>query len=95
MEAQELVRRYKAGERDFSKVELLGANLSEADLSDVNLSGANLFRADLRGANLMEAVLGKADLRGAYLIGAKVTNEQIAQAKSLEGATMPDGTKHE
>ena len=43
----------------------------------------------------MEAVLGKAGLRGVYLIGAKVTNGQLAQAKVLKGATMPDGTKHE
>jgi hypothetical protein len=29
------------------------------------------------------------------LIEAIVTPEQLAQAKSLTGATMPDGTKHE
>ncbi|MFC2030962.1 pentapeptide repeat-containing protein [Chloroflexota bacterium] len=35
--------------------------------------------ADLRGA----------DLRWANLSGANVTDEQLAQAKSLKGATMP------
>jgi hypothetical protein len=31
----------------------------------------------------------------AILRNAKVTDEQVAQAKSLNGATMPDGTTHE
>jgi uncharacterized protein YjbI with pentapeptide repeats len=39
----------------------------------------------LQGANLTDAVL-----RGANLSNAKVTSEQLAEAKSLEGATMPD-----
>ena len=37
----------------------------------------------------------KADLSGANLEGAKVTLEQLDQAKSLKGATLPDGTVHE
>ena len=36
MNAKELLKRYAAGERDFS-----GMNLQEADLSGANLSGAN------------------------------------------------------
>jgi uncharacterized protein YjbI with pentapeptide repeats len=36
-----------------------------------------------------------ADLSGTDLRGAIVTDEQLAQAKSLKGATMPDGTVHE
>jgi uncharacterized protein YjbI with pentapeptide repeats len=39
----------------------------------------------LQGANLTDAVL-----RGTNLSNAKVTSEQLAEAKSLEGATMPD-----
>lgn len=34
-------------------------------------------------------------LQGTDLYGAAVTNEQLATAKSLKGATMPAGTKHE
>jgi uncharacterized protein YjbI with pentapeptide repeats len=38
--------------------------------------------------------LNNADLDGANLSGAKEwTNEQLAQAESLFGATMPDETK--
>jgi len=47
-------------------------------------------RADLPGVNLNQA-----DLERANLAGAKVTGEQLAQARSLRGATLPDGTKHE
>jgi uncharacterized protein YjbI with pentapeptide repeats len=65
---------------DLSDADLSDANLSEADLSYDNLSSANL-----QGANLTDAVL-----RGANLSNAKVTSEQLAEAKSLEGATMPD-----
>jgi hypothetical protein len=65
---------------DLSDADLSDANLREADLSYDNLSNANL-----QGANLTDAVL-----RGANLSNAKVTSEQLAEAKSLEGATMPD-----
>ena len=44
----------------------------------------------MQGANLRDAVL-----RGANLSNAKVTSEQLAEAKSLEGATMPNGQKYE
>jgi uncharacterized protein YjbI with pentapeptide repeats len=45
---------------------------------------------DLTGADLRQA-----DLSGADLTGAKVTDAQLAQLRSLTGATMPDGTVHE
>ena len=46
---------------------------------------ADLSRADLTGVDLAEA----------NLEGAEVTAKQLAQVKSLKGATMPDGTKHD
>jgi uncharacterized protein YjbI with pentapeptide repeats len=105
MDAQELITRYEAGERDFGwsnlyQVDLSGAVLSRVvlyhvNLGGANLKGANLDRADLIGANLREANLVKADLTGANLSGASVTSEQLGKAASLKGAAMPDGTKHE
>jgi uncharacterized protein YjbI with pentapeptide repeats len=74
----------QSGDADLSDADLSDANLSEADLSYDNLSNANL-----QGANLTDAVL-----RGTNLSNAKVTSEQLAEAKSLEGATMPDGSRH-
>ena len=41
------------------------------------------------------AILIGADLSEANLKGAKVDKAELAQAKSLKGATMPDGTKHD
>jgi uncharacterized protein YjbI with pentapeptide repeats len=95
---------------DFSKTKLNGADLSRANLSGIHLAGAdlresNLSEADLResdlsGTNLntatfREAKLNRANLSGADLSGAEITDKQLATAKSLEGATLPDGTKHE
>jgi len=73
-------------EADLRQVDLRGADLCEADLRGANLSGADLRwarlrRADLSGADLRGAYLDEADLRGAI-----VTDEQLAQAASLEGA---------
>jgi uncharacterized protein YjbI with pentapeptide repeats len=73
----------------LSRAFLRGAILSRAVLSRAVLSWAVLSRAFLTGAVLRGAVLTGADLTGADL-----TDTQLAQAKSLEGVTLPDGTKH-
>jgi uncharacterized protein YjbI with pentapeptide repeats len=83
-------------EADLGGAELFAANLTianlrNADLSEARLTGANLSGAYLSGANLREA-----DLRDANLEGARsVTGDQLAEASSLEGATMPNGQKYE
>jgi hypothetical protein len=64
-----------------------GANLGGADLHEVDLGGADLKGAKLEGANLREANLREANLSGAL----EWTEEQLSEARSLEGATMPDG----
>ncbi len=91
---------------DGSNADLSGASFANADLSEANLSGANLSSVphpqghtsscllcvpplEHEGADLSEA-----DLSGADLHGAQVTTEQLAQAKSLNGATLPDGSIH-
>jgi uncharacterized protein YjbI with pentapeptide repeats len=71
------------------------ANLSDADLSGVNLSVGDLIRANLRGAKLEGARLAGADLRQADLSGTQLSKTDLEKAKSIEGATLPDGTKHE
>jgi hypothetical protein len=48
---------------------------------------------DLGDANLSGAHLRDAFLRGVILTGAWVTNEQLAEVRSLVGATLPDGRK--
>jgi hypothetical protein len=106
MTADELLRRYAAGERDFRRVslrgeilswaDLSGADLSGADLSGANLNWANLYRvnltgADLSGADLAWAKLNKASLRGANLSEANFSGASLDGADWTE-AIMPDGT---
>ena len=49
MDAEELLKRYAAGERDFTEVDLSSADLAEAILIDIimknsHLSGASLMK---------------------------------------------------
>jgi uncharacterized protein YjbI with pentapeptide repeats len=91
---------------DLSGADLSEANLSEAILAGANLSGAVLSNADLREAilyrtNLHESLLSNADLSGAELKKTNLsgawewTEGQLSEARTLEGATMPDGQKYE
>lgn len=82
---------YDLGEDGPDISELIGANLSGANLLGANLSEANLWQANLSGADLRGANLRGANLKS--IIG--ITAEELEkQAKSLKGATMPDGSKH-
>jgi uncharacterized protein YjbI with pentapeptide repeats len=91
---------------DLSGADLHGANLSNADLSEANLSAdflreANLSGADLLRANLSLAYLERANLSGANLHrpnlrgATALTDDKIAAAEFLGGATMPNGQKYE
>ncbi|HEY44293.1 MAG TPA: pentapeptide repeat-containing protein [Anaerolineae bacterium] len=91
-------------------VNFQGVDLSGADLNKTDLNMAKLQRADLRGANLEDARLRKANMRGALFAhttikGAslamanlhgisELTEQQLAQARRLRGATMPDGSRY-
>jgi hypothetical protein len=76
-------------QEDLPIIGLWGADLSGADLSGADLSGANLSEANLQRADLSEA-----DLREANLSKAKATEKQLDNALSLEGAIMPNGSRH-
>lgn len=89
------LRRANLGNADLSRAVLIEANLREAHLSENMLMKGflmnglpPLFRDYLSGAARSEADLSDADLSGA-----RVTMEQLQQVGSLEGATLPDGTK--
>ena len=95
------------GATDLHNAKLLRADLSYANLGEAYLRGADLSDADLSHAKLETtwlydprhprdaADLSGADLSHAYLKDAKVKEEQLEQAASLEGATMPNGQKYE
>jgi uncharacterized protein YjbI with pentapeptide repeats len=77
---------------------LSGAYLYDTDLGGADLSGADLSDAEGRfesGARMVRTRLEGADLGGADLTKARVTEEQLREAESLEGATMPNGQKYE
>ena len=96
---------------NFRDADLSGATLLSADLRDADLQAANLSKAALQGADLSNAVLQDANLSNAALQDANLTNavltdadlseargwttEQLSAARSLEGATMPNGQKYE
>jgi len=80
------------------KADLRRANLAEADLACSHLGGAYLVGANLAGASLAmvsleKAYLVDANLRGSNLVNADVAIDQLSEAKSLAGATLPDGVK--
>lgn len=72
---EDIVKRYKAGERIFVKDDLRGANLVDAyldgaDFTGTDLKGVNLKGAYLSGANFNNADLSNAELEHAKLYGA-------------------------
>ena len=80
---------------NLSEVDLHQAHLDGADLGLANLGKAKLTRTSLRGVNLSQADLAGADLFKADLTDSRnLTDEQLAQAKRLCFATMPDGTPY-
>jgi uncharacterized protein YjbI with pentapeptide repeats len=84
---------------DLVGADLVGADMSWANLSGADLSGADLYGADMRwanlsGADLNGATLWEVDLSEANLKGAFAARVQLAQAASLAGAVLPDGSRH-
>jgi serine/threonine protein kinase, bacterial len=82
----------------FEKADLSGAVFKDAILTKGFFSYANLQNADLRGADLNGAYLNYANLNGANLCGAnlkgvKVTEEQLAQAKTNFMTVFPNGKR--
>jgi uncharacterized protein YjbI with pentapeptide repeats len=82
-------------EADLKHADLKHADLSEAKLYIAHLEQADLGEANLTNADLTHADLSEANLSLADLSGARISAEQLATVKSLEGAIMPDGTKHD
>lgn len=83
---------------DFGRASLNQAVLRNANLARSYLSHADLQGADLRGADLSYAYLSHANLRGANLCGAdltgaKVTDEQLATARTNWSTVHPSGKR--
>lgn len=57
MDANEVLRRYAAENRDFRQEDWQGISLIKANLSGVDLTGASLLNSDLSGSDLSSANL--------------------------------------
>lgn len=85
MGVEELLKRYSAGQRDFSNIDLTKANLRAAQLPGVNFRGGKLTKAILCEANLTKANLSgcdlsDADLRGAILVKVNLNRANLSRA---------------
>lgn len=84
MNGKELLRRYKAGERDFSGVDLGGANLSRVsrrfDIGAYDEPYRQGITPDLSGINLGGANLTEADLKGVNLTRANLSHANLTRA---------------
>jgi uncharacterized protein YjbI with pentapeptide repeats len=87
MDANELLKRYKTGERDFFGVDLTDADLSGSDLSGIDLSTANLNNANLSDTNLSQAFLIQTNLTYANLNYASLNDTDLS-ASNLIGANL-------
>jgi uncharacterized protein YjbI with pentapeptide repeats len=76
---------------DLHQARLQSADLSGADLSEAKLTRARLMGADLAGTNLTGADMYKVNLTGIK----RLTTAQLALAKRLFGAIMPDGGSYD
>jgi len=65
MKANEVLRRYATGERNFRGVNLRGQSFKGEDLSGANFSGADIREANFSGADIRGANFSKAYLRNA------------------------------
>lgn len=92
MDKTELLRRYAAGQRDFSYAILCGIDLRGFELPFIDLSYADLREANLSGANLagvemIQTNLNCAHLNHTNLIAANLTRSTLRGAK-LEKAIL-------
>lgn len=83
---------------DFGRASLSKAILRDANLGRAYFNQADLEGADLRGADLSYAYLSNANIRGANLCGAnlsnaKITEEQLATAKTNWATVLPSGKR--
>jgi Pentapeptide repeats (8 copies) len=103
MNITQLKAQYKAGERNFSGVQLSGVNLVWVELTGVNFQGADLSHTNLSGANLSEsnfsgetnltfADLSRADLRNSNLKGTRLEGANL-EGVQLEGAAYDETTR--
>lgn len=90
--SDEVLRQYRAGERDFTGIDLRCAFLRESCLIDINLSGANLGGFKSRPSYLTNTLLINANLSGTNLENANLSRSYLINANlssaNLRGANL-------
>lgn len=74
---------------DFTHSVLDGSSFQQSNCSFTDFSYASLQQTDWTNADITQAVFNYSNLSGA-----KVTLAQLATAKSIEGAILPNGSHH-
>ncbi|NJP09909.1 MAG: hypothetical protein HC866_10845 [Leptolyngbyaceae cyanobacterium RU_5_1] len=96
MKAEEILKRYATGERNFPAANLIEASLSGVNLSKANLSGADLSVANLCGSNLSDTNLSHAKLNVARLSGANLSRANLYEANlNVANLALADLSKAE
>jgi uncharacterized protein YjbI with pentapeptide repeats len=93
LRASVLARAAIQNKKDFTRVDLIGANLKGSDLRGANLREAYLIAADLRDADLSMADVIGADFRDADLRGANLTGSIFLIQSQLDAAKGNEVTK--
>lgn len=86
MTAEELLRRYASGERDFS-----GVDLSYISLRDFSMFKVNFSNANLKGAKFTVAVMNYVNFSGADLSETRLAGEFAGcsfKSAHLKGANL-------
>ncbi len=82
-----LLMLYAGNHRDFRKLDLSGANLSDLNLEGADFTGAVLTDVDLKNANLKSVKFNNANLQGANLEGATL-NETSLKGTNLRRVVL-------
>lgn len=85
MNAETLLDKYAAGQRNFQGAVLIKIDLRNTDLIQIDLSNADLTGANFKGADLSETNLTRADLTDAATYGWLIEDADFSRA------IMPDG----
>jgi len=93
LRASELARAGIQPQKDFTRADLIGANVQGADLRGANLREAYLIAADLRDADLRMADVIGADFRDTDLSGADLSDCIFLIQSQLDAAKGDGATK--
>ena len=87
MSAEEILKAYDSGRKDFGLKDISMQDLQKADLSEVKFHESKLIRVNFQGANLEKANFTNCDVRQAMLRNADLTRT-LFDNSNLEGVDL-------